>query len=244
MDRARSLRRDMARDAAREAELLEQPLHAALVLRHMRIGLGVGAFEPGGRNHSRPAMPGTGDVDHVEVAPLDDPVQMHIDEVQSRRGAPMAEQPRLDMREFERLFQERVVEQINLSDGQVIRRAPPRIDQAQFLGRERAGNNSRVAGVIHRLLPKFWSSSRRVCRATIKFSSVGMTQAETPELALEIRGPPAWLAASLSMTPSHCASWHTRARIGAACSPMPPVKTSASSPPSADTSDPSSRPMR
>ena len=60
-----------------------------------------------------------------------------------------------------------------------------------------------------------------------------------------MRGPPALAFASASSSmPSQAASRHTAPRIGTACSPMPAVNTSASSPPSAAASEPSSRPMR
>ena len=67
VDRARRLRRDVAGDAAGKAELLEQPLHPLLVLRDVRIDLAVGALEVGLRHQRRAAVPGTDDVDHVQV---------------------------------------------------------------------------------------------------------------------------------------------------------------------------------
>ncbi len=97
MDRAGRFGRDVARDAAGEGELLEQLLHALLVLGDVRVDLAVGPFELGVGHDARPAMAGADDVDHVQVAFFDDPVQVDIDEVQSRRRAPVAEQPRLDV---------------------------------------------------------------------------------------------------------------------------------------------------
>ena len=63
-------------------------------------------------------------------------------------------------------------------------------------------------------------------------------EGETPEVSDTdtlppcrlIRGPPASLAASSRATPSQAASRQTRARIAAACSPIPAVNTSASRP--------------
>ena len=52
------------------------------------------------------------------------------------------------------------------------------------------------------------------------------------------------LAAASSSMPSQAAARQTFSRTGAACSPMPPVNTSASSPPSAAASEPISRLMR
>ena len=85
---------------------------------------------------------------------------------------------------------------------------------------------------------------RHVWRAIIRSSSVGMTHAEARLPVIVILGPPAAFAASSKCTPSHAACSHTRRRISAACSPMPAVKTSASSPPRAAASDPSSRLIR
>ena len=81
-------------------------------------------------------------------------------------------------------------------------------------------------------------------RAIIRFSSVGTTQTEVEELGLEIRGPPLVFAVSSRVMPSHTACRQTPARTSAACSPIPPVKTRASRPPSAAASEPSSRPIR
>jgi hypothetical protein len=85
-------------NAAREGELLEQP---PACLRRLAT--------PPGRPRSRcppatrcataagPPWPGPHDVDHVEVAAADDPVQVNVDEVEPRRRAPVPEQPRLDV---------------------------------------------------------------------------------------------------------------------------------------------------
>ena len=52
------------------------------------------------------------------------------------------------------------------------------------------------------------------------------------------------LAAGSISIPSQADRAHTCSRTAAACSPMPPVNTSASSPPSAAASEPSSRAIR
>src|SRR6185437_3760049 len=274
MDRAGRLGRGVARDTAREAELPEQPPHAFFGLRHARIKLAIAAIEPGAGDNARPAMAGSGDEDHVEMSRLDDAVEMGIDEIESRRRPPMTKQPRLDVLERERLLEQWIVEQIDLADGKVIGRAPPRIDLPELIRTERrvrdfrrleafghrdpptsSGHGASAMGRLiqspaagsgfiepHIVLRE--SSRRRVWRATIRFSLVGMTQAETPASGDEMRGPPAALAASSSTSPVQRASRQIRARIAAACSPIPAVKTSASSPPSAATREPSSRPTR
>ena len=67
VDRARRLRRDVARHAAGKRELAEQPLHPLAVARDRRIRLGVAAFEPRVGEDRRTAVTGTDHVDHVEV---------------------------------------------------------------------------------------------------------------------------------------------------------------------------------
>ncbi len=134
MDRARRRRRDMAGDAARERELLEQPLHPGLVLADVRVDLAVAALEIGVADQRRPTVAGSGNIEHVQVIFLDDAVQMHIDEVLARRRAPVADHQGLDVSERQRLAQQRVVVQVDLSDRQIVGSAPVGIHQAQFVG--------------------------------------------------------------------------------------------------------------
>jgi hypothetical protein len=67
-------------------------------------------------------------------------------QVQARGGPPVAEQPRLDVLERQRLAQQRVAEQLELDlpDGEIVRRAPPRDEAAQLvLGERRLGRGGR-----------------------------------------------------------------------------------------------------
>ena len=155
VDRARRLRRDVARDAAGKRELGEQPLHPLLVLRNVGIDLAVSPLEIGVGDQPRPAVAGAGDVDHVEVELLDQPVEMDVDEVQARRRAPMSEQPRLDVVLRQRRLEQRIVEQIDLPDRQIVRRAPVGIDHRAFLVRQ---------DVRHRPLPL------SLCTCALSFS--------------------------------------------------------------------------
>ncbi len=79
-------------------------------------------------------MPRPGDVDHVEVALADAAAQMRIDEVEARGGAPVTEQPRLDVMPLERLLQQRVVVEVDLADREVVGCAPERIDVRKLGG--------------------------------------------------------------------------------------------------------------
>ena len=83
-------------------------------------------------------------IDRVEVARLDDAVQVRVDEVQPGRRAPVAEQPRLDVLEPQRLAQQRVVEQVDLADRQVVRRPPVGVDQVELLYRQGVHRPHRV----------------------------------------------------------------------------------------------------
>ena len=146
MDGAGSLRRHMAGDAAGEGEALEQLLHAVLVPGDVGIDLGIAAVQPVLGHHGVAAVAGAGEIDHVQVAALDDPVQMGIDEVLARAGAPVAHDGLLEVALAQRTLQQRVIQQIQLACGQVIGGAPVGVDlielllvQRRLLGQPRTG---------------------------------------------------------------------------------------------------------
>ncbi len=124
---------DVARDAAWKRELPEELPHAGGVCGDVRVDLAVGAFEVRIRDRPRAAMTRPHDVDRVEVSILDHAVGVGVDEVEARRGAPVAEQPRLDVLQLQSLEQQRVVQQVDLADRDVVRRPPVRVDEAQLL---------------------------------------------------------------------------------------------------------------
>ena len=136
VDRARALRRRVARNSSGKGELHKELPQPGLILADVGIDLAVGAFEIGVADDGRAAVPGAGDVDHVEVVLLDDPVQVRIDEVLPGRRAPVPQQHVLHIRERQRPLQQRVVVQINLADGQIVGGPPVGIHLAeQFRGR-------------------------------------------------------------------------------------------------------------
>ena len=108
VDRPRCRRAHVARDAARRRELTEEARHAVFVLCDVRVDLGVGALEVHVRDERRSPMARARDVDHVRVALADQPVEVHVDERQPGRCAPVAEQARLHVISRERLAQKRV----------------------------------------------------------------------------------------------------------------------------------------
>ncbi len=136
VDRPRRFRRGVTRDAARERELFEQPPQPVRVFRHVRVVLAVRAFEVRVRDHRRAAVPRAADVDHVQVVLVDDAVQVRIDEVQSGRRAPVPEQAWLDVLDRQRLRQQRVIEQVDLSHRQVVGGAPVRVETHEVVGSE------------------------------------------------------------------------------------------------------------
>ena len=73
-----------------------------------RINLAVSAFEICVGHQPGPAVSRSGDVDDVQIVLLDQAIEMDVNEIQSRRRAPMAEQSWLDMFEFQRLAQQRI----------------------------------------------------------------------------------------------------------------------------------------
>ena len=132
------LRRHMARNPARKRELGEKPLHALHILRDSWIDFAVCAFEIGVGDQPRSPMPGAGDVDHIKIEFLDQPIEMRVNEVEARRRAPMPEKARLDVLLLERLTQQGVVEQVDLTDRQIVGGAPVSVDERAFGFRQRA----------------------------------------------------------------------------------------------------------
>ena len=124
VDRPRRLRRNVAGNPSRKGELLEQFFQTGLILADVGIDLAVRPFEVDVADHRRCAVAGAGDVDHVEVMLLDDPVQMRVNEVLSGGRPPVPEQQLFDVLELQRLAKQRIFAEINLADRKVIGGAP------------------------------------------------------------------------------------------------------------------------
>src|SRR3984957_9973632 len=121
MNRPRSFRRDMAWNAVRPGKLTEQPLQSVPAPLDRRIMLRVGAFEIAVRHDAGAAVTGANDIDHVQIVVFDQPVEVDIEEIQPRRRAPVTEQTGLDLCERLRRFEQRIVLQVDLPDGKVVR---------------------------------------------------------------------------------------------------------------------------
>jgi hypothetical protein len=57
-----------------------------------------------------------------------DPVQVNVDEVQPRGRPPVTEQSRLGVFDRQRLTQQGIFQQVDLTDGEVVGCAPPQVN--------------------------------------------------------------------------------------------------------------------
>src|ERR1700733_1283934 len=136
MDRSGTTGGRVAWKPAGKRELRKELFEPGFILADVRIDLAIRPFKVGIGDDGRAAMARTTDVDHVEVIFLDDAIQVHINEILTRRRAPMTEQHVLDVRKSQRLFQEWIVVQVNLSHRQIVGGAPVSVHLAQEIGGE------------------------------------------------------------------------------------------------------------
>src|SRR5271154_3981813 len=89
-------------------------------------------------------MTWTGNVKHIQVVLLDNPVQMHVDEVLPRRCTPMGDHQWLDVFELERFLQERVFIEVDLAGRNVIGCPPIGVHPAKQVWSERRATLQRL----------------------------------------------------------------------------------------------------
>ena len=126
----------MARNASRERKLREQFFHPLFIFRNIWVKLAVGSFQIGIGHKRRTAVSGPRHKNHVQIILFDDPVHMHINEIQTWSRSPVSQQSRLDIFRRQRFFQQWIVVQVNLSDREVIGRVEVIIDFAQHVRRK------------------------------------------------------------------------------------------------------------
>ncbi len=143
VDRSGRLGRGVAGDAARERELLEQRLDPLGIGADVRVELAVAALEPGVGHHAGAAVARPADVDDVEVALADHPVEVDVEEVEPRGRAPVAEQAGLDVLRLQFLPQEGVVQQVDLAHREVVGGPPVGVDAGERFGREHGRGDRR-----------------------------------------------------------------------------------------------------
>ena len=139
VDGAGRLRRDVAADPAGEGELAEQPVHPLLVGGELGVHLAGRALEVRVRPGGGPAVSGPDDPDRVEIARIDDPVRVGVDEVEPGRRPPVAKEPGLDVLGAQGLAEQRVVEKVDLPDREIVRGAPPRVESLELRSVQGAG---------------------------------------------------------------------------------------------------------
>ena len=139
VDRAGRFRRGVARDPAGKRKLAEKPLHSALVAGDVGIDFAIAGFEIGVGDDGGAAVSRSGHENRVEIPRDDRAVHVRVHQVETRGRAPMPEQARLQVLDAQRLVQERIREQIDLPDRQIICGAPIRVDRAQLSGTQRPG---------------------------------------------------------------------------------------------------------
>ena len=114
----------LAGDPAGEGELPEQPLHTGGILADVGIDLAVRAVQIVLGHHGVSTVSGAGEIDHIQVIFDDGPVEMGINEVLARAGAPMPHDGALQMFLLQRLPQQGIVQQIELAGGQIVGGTP------------------------------------------------------------------------------------------------------------------------
>ena len=132
VDGARSFGCNVAGDAAGEGELLEQLLHALFITADVGVNFRVGAIQVSVGNKEVSSVARAGDQDHILVVLLDDTVQVNINEVLARHGAPVANDLLLHVVTGQRTAQHGVIEQVQLACCQVVAGTPIGIDLFQF----------------------------------------------------------------------------------------------------------------
>ena len=133
VDRSRNVRTRMTRHSARRRELAEQQAQPFDVLGNPRVDLGVRALEISMRHDRRTAVPRPGNINDVGVVLANQPVEMRVNKILSRRSPPMPQQARLDVLGAQRLAQQRIRHQVDLADGQVVGGSPVRVDKRKLL---------------------------------------------------------------------------------------------------------------
>src|SRR5579875_2232359 len=124
MHRTRRLRCHVAGNSPGKRELGKEAFHAFSIAGNVRVNLAIRALKISVRNQPRATMAGAGYVDHVQVVLFDQAVQVNVNEIQARRGSPVAEKAGLYVFLGERPLQQWVVVEIDLADRKVVGSPP------------------------------------------------------------------------------------------------------------------------
>ncbi|CAM5683211.1 hypothetical protein MAUB1S_00078 [Mycolicibacterium aubagnense] len=149
VDRPRNLGCDMTGNATREREFAEQRRHALSVAGNIGTSPAVAALQPGVGEQCRSAVSRPDDIHHIKIVVDDCAIQVRVDEIQPRRGAPVTQRAGLDVLPLQRSSQQRVVHQIDLADGEIVCSPPVRVHRSHSRRRQRLPHHTSCAR--HRL---------------------------------------------------------------------------------------------
>jgi hypothetical protein len=86
-----------------------------------------------------------GQVDHIEIVFFDEAVEVNIGKTKGGRRSPMPQKTRFDLFRSQRIFEERIVFEVDHAHGEVVAGSPISVDLIQFCGTEGLGERiSRV----------------------------------------------------------------------------------------------------
>jgi hypothetical protein len=95
-------------------------------------------------------MPGTADVDRIQIILLDQSIEVGINKGLTRIRTPVSQQPRLDVLQSQRLAQQRVGLEVEHPQLQKQARSPIRVDAPQLGRSERGSLDRRTRGAVGR----------------------------------------------------------------------------------------------
>ena len=82
-------------------------------------------------------MSRTGNVNDIGITLFDEAVEMNVNKILSRRSSPVPEEPWFDLLCLKRLSQQGILEEVDLTDAQIIRGSPVAVHLAEHFGRQR-----------------------------------------------------------------------------------------------------------
>ncbi len=125
----------MAGNAAGEGKLLEHLFHTFFVAADVRINLAVASVQVGIGNQKVSAVSRPGEQDHIQIVALDGAVAVDVHEILSGYGSPVTDDFFLDLVHGKGFTQQRIVQQVELSGGEIVCRTPVSVHFFQhFLG--------------------------------------------------------------------------------------------------------------
>ena len=131
------MRAAMAGNSAGSGEFAKEAPDARSILGDFLVDGRIGPLQVGICVEGGPSVSRAGDIEHLSLLSVDQAIEMHVDEAESRGSSPMSEQTRLDVLFQERFAEKGILLKINLTDGEKIRRLPVAVHFVEQLRRKR-----------------------------------------------------------------------------------------------------------